>query len=1347
VLKGQIDSVFSTKQFLKANGQYVDIYVAPQPLLVTAAHKTKNYLIQEPTSISRAWGPFSSSQLQYLYWGIHTATGAVHRAFTALAPIYASSAPGSPAVDQLWFDTTNIQMKKWDGTAWQPRIVVFAGTYQVGGSLTPYNFASQAGLNTQATAGYIIYDLNGNGIKDPVDDTFINSGTGFLLKFGTSINHPLSIDTEVVYVQAEEAIPAYSLVYPSSENGVKLASNGSQKFAVGMVDRSCAIGDVVKILRDGIVHNDLWAFDEADFGKVLWLDEAGTFTTTRAGRSQIIGNILFSQSIILSIKPDTSAIGPMGLVGPTGTTGVTGPTGTPGTNGTTGPTGPSVTGPKGATGPTGLGGATGPTGSSLTGPTGPSGIRGATGSTGPTGTRGPTGLSITGATGGTGVAGPTGTGGARGATGPRGGLGPTGSGGTTGPTGPIGVTGMRGSTGPTGTPGPTGVEGGAGPQGPTGLRGATGSGGSTGPTGPSVTGPIGDAGPTGVAGGRGATGPTGFGATGATGVTGPIGPTGVAGGRGATGATGASLTGPTGEVGPTGSGGARGPTGPTGVTGGAGPTGPTGVTGPTGNQGLTGPRGVTGPTGNNGATGATGPSITGPTGPAGDFGPTGPAGGPTGPLGTAGPTGADGLTGATGPTGTKGPTGPDGISGISITGPTGPRGPTGLGATGSAGNRGPTGPTGAIGDFGPTGPAGAPTGPTGIKGPTGVTGATGPIGGLGATGPTGVGGPTGVTGPTGPSVTGPTGIKGPTGAGPTGPMGPGPAPVVNTIADLKALVTPLVANTVCFVLGYYAALDLGGGQYYWNSSDSRADNAGTVIIPSSNPVSGRWNLKTDGRVSIGQFGAYPAGTAGTNSLRIQAAIDTGLNVYLNDGTFNYNTAIHFNTSGQTIFGAGKSKTTLNYIGSAMGIIFNDVSNCTLHDMRLTTADQGLDFKATASNCLQNVVYNCQLTGPGRGGTPTATTHRGVMFRRMAGIQVVSFNTIRDTTIDNFDTCVEFDAPPNIPEQGALANSCYNLHLEHFWVGYRFASNNSDVEGGTVANASGTNSSNPVIIYVIGNNGTRNAIYPVNTNPGTNVRAYQFDLGTASNNLYGASFGYDLASIDAGLNSVRRNWGATRTWTGFVENHYYAIPFTTPWLTNYTSGQFKIFYAANANALTAEGAGEISITIRRVTGSPIIDIVNHNLISVGNSIVFVGAFVDGSNQPNLVFYAKDNGTSTNSGQVSMTAQGASNGGTVAFDSVAVDLGLVNSSTSKPLSGFKTWDPASVSSGSSVTTTVTVSGAQIGQYVRVGFSLTLQGLQLTGYVSAVDTVTVVLSNLTGAPIDLGSGILQVEAIRLT
>lgn len=75
----------------------------------------------------------------------------------------------------------------------------------------------------------------------------------------------------------------------------------------------------------------------------------------------------------------------------------------------------------------------------------------------------------------------------------------------------------------------------------------------------------------------------------------------------------------------------------------------------------------------------------------------------------------------------------------------------------------------------------------------------------------------------------------------------------------------------------------------------------------------------------------------------------------------------------------------------------------------------------------------------------------------------------------------------------------------------------------------------------------------------------------------------------------------------------------------------------------------------------------------------------------------------------------------------------------------WDPATVANGASVSTTVPVPGAALGDFVLSSFSLDLQGATMRAYVSAPNVVTIVLSNLSGAPINLASGTVRVLVFK--
>lgn len=74
------------------------------------------------------------------------------------------------------------------------------------------------------------------------------------------------------------------------------------------------------------------------------------------------------------------------------------------------------------------------------------------------------------------------------------------------------------------------------------------------------------------------------------------------------------------------------------------------------------------------------------------------------------------------------------------------------------------------------------------------------------------------------------------------------------------------------------------------------------------------------------------------------------------------------------------------------------------------------------------------------------------------------------------------------------------------------------------------------------------------------------------------------------------------------------------------------------------------------------------------------------------------------------------------------------------GSATFNPANLADGAGETTTVTVTSAALGDFVdSISFSLDLQGILLTAYVSAADTVSVRLQNETTGALDLAEGTL--------
>jgi len=77
---------------------------------------------------------------------------------------------------------------------------------------------------------------------------------------------------------------------------------------------------------------------------------------------------------------------------------------------------------------------------------------------------------------------------------------------------------------------------------------------------------------------------------------------------------------------------------------------------------------------------------------------------------------------------------------------------------------------------------------------------------------------------------------------------------------------------------------------------------------------------------------------------------------------------------------------------------------------------------------------------------------------------------------------------------------------------------------------------------------------------------------------------------------------------------------------------------------------------------------------------------------------------------------------------------------------TWNPGSLITGSSTTTSVTVEGAVVGDPALAGFSsIVVTGWVITATVIAIDTVEVRITNNTGGTVDLASGTLTVVVVK--
>jgi hypothetical protein len=94
----------------------------------------------------------------------------------------------------------------------------------------------------------------------------------------------------------------------------------------------------------------------------------------------------------------------------------------------------------------------------------------------------------------------------------------------------------------------------------------------------------------------------------------------------------------------------------------------------------------------------------------------------------------------------------------------------------------------------------------------------------------------------------------------------------------------------------------------------------------------------------------------------------------------------------------------------------------------------------------------------------------------------------------------------------------------------------------------------------------------------------------------------------------------------------------------------------------------------------------------------------------------------------------------LDSILVDMTAVRTVLGGILTGSATYDAASLTDGTGATTTVTVTGAALGDFVIISHGVDLAGITVTGYVSAADTVSVRFQNESGGTLDLASSTLR-------
>ena len=95
---------------------------------------------------------------------------------------------------------------------------------------------------------------------------------------------------------------------------------------------------------------------------------------------------------------------------------------------------------------------------------------------------------------------------------------------------------------------------------------------------------------------------------------------------------------------------------------------------------------------------------------------------------------------------------------------------------------------------------------------------------------------------------------------------------------------------------------------------------------------------------------------------------------------------------------------------------------------------------------------------------------------------------------------------------------------------------------------------------------------------------------------------------------------------------------------------------------------------------------------------------------------------------------------------VSLSTLSTAGASGVAASVAWEPGGVATGGKVSTTISVSGAALGDFVLCSLNLDLQETQLTASVVSAGVVEVVISNPTGSLVTLGSGTLRALVFKV-
>lgn len=160
----------------------------------------------------------------------------------------------------------------------------------------------------------------------------------------------------------------------------------------------------------------------------------------------------------------------------------------------------------------------------------------------------------------------------------------------------------------------------------------------------------------------------------------------------------------------------------------------------------------------------------------------------------------------------------------------------------------------------------------------------------------------------------------------------------------------------------------------------------------------------------------------------------------------------------------------------------------------------------------------------------------------------------------------------------------------------------------------------------------------------------------------------------------------------------------------------------------------TFTVPSIGGGAVVSVCNSAQYAIGAYVwIDAAGFFEVIARPNAnAITVQNNGTTGNQTPGVAIAEGAA------------IVHMPPPEKSRWLEATQVWDPGSIADGDEEAVDVALTGAVLGDFVLVSFSLDVEDLVLNANVTAADVVTVVLANNTGGAVDLAEGTVRVRVL---